>query len=48
MKQELKKIGATTKNKRNFSVNLLRNTKKDYFHKLNIKDLTDSKNSGNH
>ena len=28
---------------RNFCVNLLRNTKKDYFQKLNIKDLTDYK-----
>ena len=28
---------------RNFCVNLLRNTKKDYFQKLNIKDLTDNK-----
>ena len=29
---------------RNFCVNLLRNTKKDYFQKLNVKDLTDNKN----
>ena len=28
---------------RNFCVNLRRNTKKDYFQKLNIKDLTDNK-----
>ena len=28
---------------RNFCVNLLRNTKKDYFQKLNIKDLSDNK-----
>ena len=26
-----------------FCVNLLRNTKKEYFQKLNIKDLTDKK-----
>ena len=32
------------KKQRNFCVNLLRNTKKDYFQKLNIKDLTDNKN----
>ena len=31
------------KKQRNFCVNLLRNTKKDYFQKLNIKDLTDRK-----
>ena len=31
------------KKQRNFCVNLLRNTKKDYFQKLNIKDLTDNK-----
>ena len=31
------------KNLRNFCVNLLRNTKKDYFQKRNIKDLTDTK-----
>ena len=42
IKQELRKIGTTTKN-RNFCVNLLRNTKKDYFEKLNMKDLTDNK-----
>ena len=28
---------------RNFGVNLLRNTKKDYFQKQNIKDLTENK-----
>ena len=28
---------------KNFCVNLLRNIKKDYFEKLNIKDLTDNK-----
>ena len=32
------------KKQRNFYVNLLRNTKKDYFQKLNIKDLTENKN----
>ena len=31
------------KKQRNFCVNLLRNTTKDYFGKLNIKDLTDNK-----
>ena len=31
------------KKQRNFCVNLLRNTKKDYFQKLNIKDLKDNK-----
>ena len=31
------------KKQRNFCVNLLRNTKKDYFQKLNIKDLIDKK-----
>ena len=31
------------KKQRNFCVNLLRNTKKDYFQKLNIRDLTDNK-----
>ena len=31
------------KKERNFCVNLLRNTKEDYFQKLNIKDLTDNK-----
>ena len=31
------------KNQRNFYVNLLRNTKKVYFQKLNLKDLTDNK-----
>ena len=31
------------KKQRNFCVNLLRNTKTDYFQKLNIKDLTDNK-----
>ena len=31
------------KKQRNFCVNLLRNTKKDYFQKLNLKDLTDNK-----
>ena len=31
------------KKQRNFCVNLLRNTEKDYFQKLNIKDLTDNK-----
>ena len=31
------------KKQRNFCVNLLRNTKNDYFLKLNIKDLTDNK-----
>ena len=31
------------KKQRNFFVNLLRNAKKDYFQKLNIKDLTDNK-----
>ena len=34
------------KKQRNFCVNLHRNTKKDYFQKLNIKDLTDNKSSG--
>ena len=34
------------KKQRNICVNLLRNTKKGYFQKLNIKDLTDNKNSG--
>ena len=34
------------KKQRNFYVSLLRNTKKDYFQKLNINDLTDNKNSG--
>ena len=34
------------KKQRNFCVNLLCNTKKDYFQKLNILDLTDKKNSG--
>ena len=28
---------------RNFCANLIRNTKKDYFQKLNTKDLTDNK-----
>ena len=32
------------KKQRNFCVNLLRNTEKDYFQKLNVKDLTDNKN----
>ena len=31
------------KKQRNFCVILLRNTKKDYFEKLNIKDLTENK-----
>ena len=31
------------KKQRNLCVNLLRNTKKDYFQKLNMKDLTDNK-----
>ena len=31
------------KKQRNFCVNLLRNTMKDYFQKLNIKDLADNK-----
>ena len=31
------------KKQKNFCVNLLRNTKKDYFEKLNIKDWTDDK-----
>ena len=31
------------KKQRNICVNLLRNTKKGYFQKLNIKDLTDNK-----
>ena len=31
------------KKQRNFCVNLLQNTKKDYFQKLNLKDLTDNK-----
>ena len=31
------------KKQRNFCVNLLRNTKKDYFEKLNMNDLTDDK-----
>ena len=31
------------KKQRNFCVNLLRNTKKDCFQKLNVKDLTDNK-----
>ena len=30
------------KKQRNFCVNILRNTKKDFFQKLNIKDLTDN------
>ena len=31
------------KKQRNFFINLLCNTKKDYFQKLDIKDLTDNK-----
>ena len=31
------------KKQSNFCVNLLRNTKNNYFQKLNIKDLTDNK-----
>ena len=31
------------KKQRNFCLNLLRNTKKDYFQKRNIKDLADNK-----
>ena len=33
----------SNKKQRNLCVNLLRNTKKDYFQKLNVKDLTDNK-----
>ena len=32
-------------NKRNFCVNLLRKTKKDYFQNLNIRDLSDKSKS---
>ena len=40
-KTRLKEDWNNCKKQRNFCVNLLRNTKKDYFQKLNIKDLTD-------
>ena len=32
------------KKQRNFCVNLIRNTKKEFFQKRNIKDLADNKN----
>ena len=34
------------KSKRNFCLNLLRKTKKDYFQGLNVKDLSQNKNFG--
>ena len=34
------------KKQRKFYINLIRNTKKDYFQKLNKEDLADIKNSG--
>ena len=42
-KARAKEDGNNYKKQRNFCVNLLRNNKKDYFEKLNIKDLTDNK-----
>ena len=34
------------KKQRNFCVDLLRKTKRSYFEQINIKDISDSKNSG--
>ena len=42
-KTRAKEYWSNYKKQRNFCVNLLCNTKKDYFQKLNIKDLTDNK-----
>ena len=38
--------GIAIKSKRNFCLNLLRKTKKDYFQGLNVKDLSENKNFG--
>ena len=42
-KTRAKEDRSNYKKQRNFCVNLLRNTKKDYFQKVDVKDLTDNK-----
>ena len=44
-KTRTKEDWSNFKKQRNFCAKILRNTKKDYFQKLNIKDLTDDKES---